>query len=107
MSRAIGMATLGVQCENRALGMASMGLFCGAAVVQPSRGVGLRGGGGSGGSWYWISDLEEPAEKRKTRIKRVELPANDLGRSITEQILKEDDELLLAVMALIESGVIE
>jgi len=106
MSRAIGMATLGVQCQNRALGMASLGLFCGAGgpITPPQAAPGLGGSGGGSGSWYWISDLETP--KKTLRIKRVKLPATDLDRTTTEQILREDDELLLLVMALIESGVI-
>jgi hypothetical protein len=98
------MATLGVQCQNPALGMASLGLFCGAAVQPPQAAPGLGGSGGGSGSWYWISDLETP--KKTLRIKRVKLPATDLDRSTTEQILREDDELLLLVIALIESGVV-
>jgi hypothetical protein len=101
------MATLGVQCQNRALGMASLGLFCGAAAPPQQAAPGLTGGSGhGGGSWYWISDLETPTKKKSVRIQRVELPPTDLERPITEQILREDDELLMLVTALVEAGVL-
>jgi len=105
---ALGMASLGTQCANKALGMASIGVFCdpGVPVTPPQTAPGLGGSGGSGGNWRWISDLEQPSDKKTLRIKRVELPPTDLGRAITEQIMREDDELLLLVIALIESGVI-
>lgn len=105
---ALGLATLGVQCQNKALGMASLGLFCagGAPVQPPQAAPGLGGSGGSSGSWYWISDLEQPTKKRKVRIQRIELPPEDIERSVLEQIMREDDELLLLITALIESGAI-
>jgi hypothetical protein len=103
------MATLGVQCQNRALGMASTGLFCEGGPIQPPTPVpGLATGGGhGGGSWYWISDLEQPTKRKRVRIKRIEIPPADLDQTQLEQILREDDELLLLVMTLIETGVIE
>jgi hypothetical protein len=46
MSRALGMASLGVQCtESRALGMASLGVICDATVVVAKAAVALDGGG--------------------------------------------------------------
>jgi hypothetical protein len=30
---ALGMASLGTQCENKALGMASLGVFCGSVIA--------------------------------------------------------------------------
>lgn len=32
---ALGMASLGTQCEDRALGMSSLGVFCDAVAPQP------------------------------------------------------------------------
>lgn len=109
MSRAIGMATLGVICQNRAVGMASLGVICGLAGGPPPQAApGLTGGSGhgTGGSWYWISDMEMPTKKKSVRIQRVELPPADLERPVIEQILREDDELLMLITALVESGVL-
>lgn len=46
MSRALGMASLGVLCtESRALGMASLGVICDGTVVKAKAAVALDGGG--------------------------------------------------------------
>lgn len=50
--------------------------------------------------------MEQPTRKKSVRIQRVELPPEGIDRDITAQILKEDDELLMLITALIEAGVL-
>jgi hypothetical protein len=50
--------------------------------------------------------MEMPTKEKSVRIQRVELPPADLERPVVEQILREDDELLMLITALVESGVL-
>lgn len=81
---ALGMASLGVQCQDKALGMSSLGLFCDGVVVvdEPTT---YPGGGGRGTSYA-----------------PYKLPKYDI-----EQIQREDEEIIAIVIAAIEAGIIK
>lgn len=74
---ALGLASVGVQCEDKALGMASLGLFCGAAVIQEPE---------EHGSW--------------SKRKREEVLHH-------KRLVREDEELIAVVIAAISNGVIK
>ena len=78
---ALGMASLGTQCQNKALGMASLGVHCVAitAIVE--------GGGG------YIS-------------RTVVVPDWDRTKIPYEHLVREDEELIALVIAAVSKGII-
>ena len=66
---AIGLASLGVHCENRAIGMATLGVICGDVID-----ISLPGLGGG----------------------RSKVPVQDIN---LEQAFREDEEILLLVQS--------
>lgn len=73
---ALGMATLGVQCQNKALGMATLGVFCGEKQKEVPIPNTVYGGG-----------IGKRAPSR-------------------EGVYRDDMDIIALVVAAIESGVI-
>ncbi len=89
---ALGLASLGVLCEDKPLGMASLGVFCAEQIIIEEEAYRpLYGGGG---------------EPEIVRIIQEPRPIEPVDETRREQILREDDELLQIVIAAIQAGII-
>jgi len=95
---ALGMASLGTQCEDKAIGMASLGVFCTGEPFIPQP-VPRDYPSGGGGWWEWEPDQD------KVQIKRIREPGEEFDATI-DQILREDEELMELIITLIKAGVI-
>jgi hypothetical protein len=74
---ALGMASLGVLCNDRALGLASLGVFCTPETT----------GGGS-------------SKRRTTNLQR------NVDALHMKRLVREDEELTAIVIAIFESGIL-
>lgn len=91
----LGLATLGVQCNDKALGMASLGVFCGEVEVSPPAptpgptGGGGRGSGPTTGIRPMGYDKYHEDDLRETRHKRILQEDEDITALIVSMLMKD------------------
>jgi hypothetical protein len=79
---ALGMASLGVQCEDKALGMASLGVFCVTVIAVPKDDIGKK-------SYPFVR--HQIVDEHWTM----------------DQIQRDDEEVLAVIVAAVKTGIIK
>jgi hypothetical protein len=126
---ALGQASLGTQCQDKALGQATLGLFCGAQVTQPDECLTgydlyslslcdpcapgqtdpnecLTGFGLYGFSLDVPCKIEDGGGRHVGNRYTVLRPAREPGSVTHEQLMREDEELMMLLIAAVTEGLI-